>query len=208
VDLRAREQKRQRRFLHEYYADVFAVYTMGPAYAYTCLLLRFDPKTAYKDGGEHPSYQKRAHVILRTLEEMNNVKGSSGHYSGIIKKLDSWWKESVEAAKPEGSPPPDETLMLLEGFVDELHVKFDRKIHHVRYSGWPQAIKLSNRLTGQYPALSPGDKLRDVLNATWKCRIDASDGNKRGDARALADRAKALCEEIVDRGRENPKSAV
>ncbi len=53
--------------LEEYFADAFASVTLGPAYACTCLLLRFDPADAGAVGGDHPADRDRAHVILAVL---------------------------------------------------------------------------------------------------------------------------------------------
>jgi hypothetical protein len=214
--VRTYERERRRRFLHEYYADVFAVYTMGPAYAYTCLLLRFDPKTAYRDGEEHPSYEKRAHVILQTLEKMNAFQ-DSGYYSGIIEYLCSSWQRSVKAARPSGQSASNETLWRLEELVDELHVRLSERMPYARYSGWPRAFGLSRRLTDQNSTLASESednlrdvlaaaKLRDVLNAAWRCRINAQDGDQGGDD-DVGRLAKALCKEIVTRPPQGPKRA-
>lgn len=195
--LKLYEQK-QRMFLHEYYADIFATYALGPAYAYTCLLLRFDPQTAYEDWRAHPSAQKRAHAILKTLEEMD--RDSAGHYSdaGIIEDLPSWWQSSLEAACPKGQPAKTEPI---EDLVAELYYRLREKMPEVRYDGWPRAARLSRRLTNQNStqALRDGDTLRDALNAAWRCRIWNNDD--------LDDSAKALCEKVV-LSDQVPKDAV
>ncbi len=53
------EQETQRgwnpRHVHELSADVFATYTLGPAYAFTCIVGRFDPSNAYYTWPGSPS---------------------------------------------------------------------------------------------------------------------------------------------------------
>jgi hypothetical protein len=198
---RRAQEDRRRLFLHEYYADSFATYALGPAYAYTCLLLRFDPKAAYTDGQEHPSYQKRAHAILQTLEEMNKVEGSEGRYTGIIKNFRLCWEKSVEEARPPEQPATDRDLYRLEKLVETLHHRLGTKIYRVRYCGWSQAARISGRLADQQQAHfpQPGDKLRDVLNGAWRYRTNPPDG-KRQDDEKLGSSAKSLCEKIVSQG--------
>jgi hypothetical protein len=201
------QENRRRMFLHEYYADCFATYALGPAYAYTCLLLRFDPKAAFTDGQEHPSYQKRAHVILQTLEEMNKVKGSKGRYTGIIKNFRCWWQKSVEGASPPEQPATGKDLYRLEKLVKTLHHRLETKMYGIRYCGWTRAAKIANRLANQQSALplQPGDKLRDVLNGAWRCRTNPPDGKRQNDE-ILSSSAKSLCERIVSQ--RNYKTAL
>jgi hypothetical protein len=207
---KAQEQKRLM-FLHEYYADIFATYVLGPAYAYTCLLLRFDPRTAYKDWSQHPSAQKRAHAILKTLEEMNKVKDSKEDYIGLIKNLRTWWKKSIEQAHPCcEQPAPYETLWRLEELVETLHDRMGTRMPYVRYGGWPRVSRLHERMKDQQPAqaLKPENKLRDVLNAVWLRRINVPDGCQRANNDVLDNQARTLCERIVNRPPRNPKATV
>jgi hypothetical protein len=180
---------------------------MGPAYAYTCLLLRFDPKTAYKDGQAHPSYEKRAYAILQTLEEMDKSEDSRGLYSGILKNLRSWWTSSVKAARPAGLPTSDDKLYRLEKLVTQLHYRLYSKMPRVQYSGWPQAARISRQLADQQSeaAMVHGLKLRDVLNGAWRCRTNPP-GGKHQNGDNLSKSAKDLCEWIVTE--QEPKAAV
>jgi len=67
-------------WLEEYFADVFATFALGPAYGFTCLLLRFDPASAYQQlDNNHPVYARRVHVILQTLLRMDREHDTRGH---------------------------------------------------------------------------------------------------------------------------------
>jgi hypothetical protein len=87
-------------FLPEYFADVFATYTMGPSYACVCVVLRFDQGVANYASEKHPSADKRVHAVLRTLEKMD--RGSiPPQYTYICNELRRFWRDGVSAAFQE-----------------------------------------------------------------------------------------------------------
>src|SRR5262249_16861778 len=72
--------------IHEFLADAFATYTMGPAYACSAILLRLHPLIDAKDG--RPSDAQRAHVILSMLKWMNDKAPiTDPPYISIISRL-------------------------------------------------------------------------------------------------------------------------
>ena len=58
--------------INEYFADLFAVWALGPAYGCTCILGRFNPSGyPFADGYTHPGDGHRAHAILWALKQMD-----------------------------------------------------------------------------------------------------------------------------------------
>jgi hypothetical protein len=89
----------QRAHMEELFADLFATYVLGPAYACTCILLRWNAGTAYKDREKHPSIAKRVDWILKVLERMNeNESGGEPTFWRIAKELRKSWDESLRVA--------------------------------------------------------------------------------------------------------------
>jgi hypothetical protein len=185
------------RLLHEQFADLFAAYALGLAFACTCILLHFDPGTADRDGREHPADAKRAHFILQALDKMDKTDVARPQL-GIIEHLRTLWRQSLEAVgKPEPLAP--EIIGQLNNRLDELYVRVvDRRLAGVRYTGWSQASLLSAELLsdkGAAQVLADFDSkitLPDVLNAAWLCRIQHWDRDIQ-----ISEKALNLCLEIV-----------
>lgn len=186
------------RYLHEYYADLFATYALGPAYAYTCLLLRFDPVKADIDGDTHPRASMRAHLILTMLEQMNAAGRPAGAWTGLIKNLRAWWQANLAAAKPHRASPSEDMMFLLESLAEELHTRLLQRLPNVRYNGWACANRLRAALLpgGASRSLERNTTLADVLNAAWLCRINTQN-NAFDEIDAIGEEARRRCLEIV-----------
>jgi hypothetical protein len=160
--------------LGEYFADLFATYSMGPAYACTCILLNFTPFMG--DSREHPADAKRAFFLLRALEKMNKTEQRFGV---VIKPLREVWQRNLSAANVE--EPEMYVKQNLDSTLDMFLTSIlDPKYNTVRYKGWALADILSSKIDsmtsdsvvnsfGEFVA--KGVTLRDVLNAAWICRI-------------------------------------
>ena len=116
------------RHMDEFFADVFATYTLGPAFACDVVLLQFQPAEAYLARGAHPSHQERARVILQTLTEMNR-KGA-GAFGGALQQLERAWGGAVAAcgAQPADAPAFEKQLAQslswgrkIHGFIDKFY---------------------------------------------------------------------------------------
>jgi hypothetical protein len=190
------------RFLHEQFADLFAVYAMGPAFACTCILLHFDPMRAYEDGEEHPADAKRVHFILKALEEMDKAS-MPPIYIGIIDTLRKLWQRSLTSAgKPEKLSPDIENQ--LNERLDKFYVRVIKKrLIGVEYKGWPLAGVLSPELLSDKDVTQVLANykvtLLDVLNAAWLCRIRhwSEDGSR------ISQKSLKLCLEIVQQRRNS-----
>jgi hypothetical protein len=189
---------------HEYFADAFAVYLAGPAYACACLLLRFDPGTPDSDGPTHPSYAKRAYLMARTLEKMDQADATT-FYVGVVRQLRERWRESmVEAAADSQRIAGLESAVAAdaEPTVGEMWELLQATVPTQRYGGMAAAQAIKPALLGGSPT-SPGAAggslltLADALNAAWLCRLDHWDDDRDATA-TIAASAHQMCLAIAD----------
>jgi hypothetical protein len=178
---------RIRAFVHEFFADVFATYALGPAYACTCVILRLDPLGADREEERHPSALRRAHAIFRTLDAMNaSAGGLVPPFAKVTRVLRDAWDASLQGAGTDGRLDPQHAARL-DLFLDELLDLLRRELPGVRYDrlAWLRAERLADEMSrgGSAPAsLAPGDGIADVLNAAWLARL----GVGEEDAQRLA----------------------
>jgi hypothetical protein len=169
--------------VHEFLADAFATYTMGPAYACSAILLRLNPGMAAQEGT--PSDAQRAHVILSMLEWANSSLPLVDPYEKVIKELRGYWYETLSRVNPNGK-----LSAACETRLSELSSDFGKKAGRetlrktalypqtgdregwIRAQAW--AKEWLDKLTAnEAPENQPvtSENLRDVLNATWFCRL-------------------------------------
>lgn len=189
--------------LKELFSDIFAAYALGPAYACSCLLLRFNPQddAACEDNATHPSQAKRAHAILKTLEQTS--RGITGDpYKKIIANLSALWATNLQAAGQLQHLMPDE-IGPFEYELRPLYNVVAKFLSTVRYAGWERAAELRAALDSEpaaaAAALQPGDTIADVLNAAWLLRLSQDKENSSQVLRVQA-RAAALCRQIMEWG--------
>lgn len=203
-ELQKIKNQKGRAFLHEHFADLFATYTLGPAFACTCILLRFDPIKAFEDTKEHPGHAKRFYVIRKTLEKMN-----LGPYQGIVTHLDRIWQQSLRAVGLREQLAQENALQLDNKF-DILYDLVITELATIQYKSVPRAYRLSRILsttdaeTEQIVQAAskqePEHTLVDILNAAWICRIEIDDRDSKR-LPQIGKIAVRLCEEIIHRKR-------
>jgi hypothetical protein len=184
--------------LHEQFADVFATYVLGPAYAYTCLFLRFSAATASCASPTHPSAVSRAHIILRTLGRLNT---GSKPFTGSIELLRTAWNAAVTSLGQKATIETPDELNALNARADMLYDLVDRAAPTARYSNWQKAATLSAQICSASepgaadPPDDPDTTIIDVLNGAWQARLASqSDPHKRVGSVAMR-----LCEKIAKR---------
>lgn len=189
-----------RLYLHEVMADVFATYTLGPAYACSCLLGRFDPTNAHEEGAKHPSDSKRSYAILRTLEQLDGNK--PGTFTSLAGSLQSVWNDSLKLC---GSPTSLKEKIGAAGLQDLdqqvvlLFKKLDDRLKHRRYSS--EDWKRCEDLVKELAANKTIDNVHrwciaDVLNAAWYARtIEMDQGNRK--IEQLGHRALEMCKVLA-----------
>lgn len=188
--------------LQEHFADAFATFAVGPAYAAACLLLRFDPSRASEPpapGSRHPAASARAATILHVLREMDRAEGKLvPAYGPIVRRLEEAWRAS-EASARDGSGAPA-AAPAGQADADRLYEVLRVSLAGVRYDGWPRVASLAADLAGDAdlarPArVEPSHRIADVLNAAWLWRVEQS--RQPGELIRVGERALALCRQLA-----------
>jgi hypothetical protein len=190
---------------HEYFADAFAVYLAGPAYACACLLLRFDPGVPNSDGPTHPSYAKRAYLMARTLEKMDQADATT-FYVGVVRQLRERWRASMTEAAADGQPIAElEAAVAAEAepTVAAMWELLQATVPTQRYGGMAaaQTVKAALFSGSPTPPHAVGGSpvtLTDALNAAWLSRLDHWDDDRDATA-TIAASAHQMCLAIADR---------
>jgi hypothetical protein len=183
------DQEKWRFWLNELFADAFATYCVGPCYAASALLLRFDVAQACNgDQSTHPSCAARAAAILEILREMN--RGEQAPYTTAINALEAQWLDLLgfaEKGNCKGEWVPEMAYQLYDVV---------RKVARgAQYDNWSYADRtLQYVLTD--PAKNPEGRFSacDVLNAAWLARAGG------GDPVTISARALQLWQERVAGG--------
>jgi hypothetical protein len=156
-------------YVDELFADVFATYALGPAFAFSTILLRFDPLTSTIDlDGKHPSYAIRTFAILRTLRRMNVAAGRVGQLADAIQLLESSWKSACKAAGT--NPLPRESDQdWIDGQVSTIHGVLRDSEPGLEFDGWETARLNANLLLAATadPASATALSIVQLLNAAW-----------------------------------------
>jgi hypothetical protein len=160
-------------YLEEYFADVFATFVMGPAYALTCVLLRFDPACANcEEDRKHPSYNKRVHAILQTLSRMNSEKDTKGQFKDAVCVLTNFWNQALASAKQSAAIPAEERQQV-DSLVFSFYEMLKRGAPNARFNCWTSAKLKQPWLSAvQPPAVNAANfKISELLNSAWLCRL-------------------------------------
>jgi hypothetical protein len=174
-DRTADAEKRWRRWLSEFYADAFGVYTLGPSFTASALLTRFDVAGADRSSDEHPSYAARASLILRMLERMDE------RFGDIHRQLADLWQDMLASARVTASKDGEfEATAQLEAVLRT-------SAPDARYNSWSVADE-DLRFAVEKPARAPRKpfSVRDLMNAAWRARLAG------GDPVAISDRVREL----------------
>jgi hypothetical protein len=164
------EREKWRFWLNELFADAFATYCVGPCYAASALLLRFDVAQAC-DGDQrtHPSSAARAVAILEILREMNREAQDS--YTTAINVLERQWMDLLgfaEKGNCRGEWVPE--------MAYQLHQIVRKVARRVQYENWRYADEsLQYVLTDPTKAPEQRFTARDLLNAAWLARAGGGD---------------------------------
>jgi len=190
--------------LNEHFADLFATYSLGPAFACSFILSRLNPIHAHSEQATHPTHAKRVHSVFWMLEEMNRLGGFQKPYRGLIDALQSLWEESLKESGQEISLP-DAEVSRQEGRLAELHDLLERTTPPqlaYQIGDWQRSQVIDDALRAPHwePAgvdLGEGSR-RDVLNAAWLGRLRL-DGGSDWEAMDVAKRARKLYQLVPPR---------
>lgn len=171
----------------EYFADVFASYTIGPAYAAAFMFLRVNPCTAGIVTLTHPSAIQRVHAIFRTLERAAAARpGMGSALQAFVVEMRTTWDGMLEAA---GEPRDPRAASAVRAQAEEdahelLQLLTENTPESLAFgpAEWARATALGAALSVDPavdfdpPGAVPGGTTRrEVLNAAWFARMSVSD---------------------------------
>jgi hypothetical protein len=201
--------------LNELFADVFATWTAGPAYACSLLMLRLD--RARPDDGtfQHPPPSSRVMAVLRTLCRTDEVQDSYLRSNTVLaNRLESWWAANTGRAAPMTTlstllPHLAPTLVnhrTVERRLDAVLGIVEHDLADARHRMTDAARRIEDELTeldGRgVPTAAPGARVLDVLTAAWRARTRLEP--KVSEA-TLTRRAEALCLQIAQSSSPKPR---
>jgi len=187
------------RLLQDCLADVYATYSMGPAYVAAALLLHLFT--------HRPRDQRRAEAILRTAFRIKRGEPAVQRQAcwDIVDKLADAWYGQLSGAERGGDastrPEPGTGLPPeIEGWVDALHNTLEKR-EKLRYRE-AQWLEVKDEWL---PALKEGKPIRlgqlqgyrHVLHAVWQARIEiCGEPNAWELTDFLSKEALRVCEQI------------
>jgi hypothetical protein len=178
------------------FADIFATYTLGPAYACAAILLRFEPHHVLAVGDD-PSDIDRAWLILKVLDSLgqpgswNDDAEQPDSYFETVRTLRDLWEEAVVSLASQGvsAEPRADERPGIQRFLDETWgVLIDSSQFHPfsgvrleaakRRDRWGEAEKLVDYLllpqapgeAAQTPDLRRQNVI-ELLTAAWRARL-------------------------------------
>lgn len=200
-------------FLNVLLADAFAAYAMGPAYAFSVVLLRLSPVNAFQERKGQPADARRACVIFKMLDKMNSERGEP--FGNAVQELEKDWGTTLSILCPEvGFEEYDSRC--LSNLATDAWTLLTKMLPELEYptqswsDGWSMARAWSEHwgkdLKDNKQELSLPDsvsfsnklQLRDAINAAWLCRRKHPDQVDK-----IANAAKDLCQTIVNPPKQN-----
>ena len=174
---------------HELLADIFAVFAIGPAYAYASLLLRPDPRLTGAESRTHPSWSERYFVIVETLRRITRHGGAT---AAIVRDVAAR-SEEIRALASRPAAPDTKALKSL---VSRFYPLLDGGLRGVRYETFVEAQKVEAALADDAEGLgaAPGVRMADILNAAWLARIGELENDER--TATIEARARQACEAL------------
>jgi nucleoside phosphorylase len=171
------DEGRKRAHLHDYFADMFATYVMGPSFALAALILRFDVVSAFEDRNLlHPSYAMRAAAILATLQRMNREAPTDRAFVGAIDFLSTHWLNLLHSAElTDATERMEQASNSVQEIVDHLYFSVLRlAVRKARYVTWDivEQVWDNEVITSSGGEENQGTyQIRDLLNAAWLVRV-------------------------------------
>jgi hypothetical protein len=160
---------------NELFADVYATYALGPAFAFTAIRLRFDPRRT-RPTSRHPSDHDRVWAVCTTLEHLGD-RPAGRMVAGQAIQVGEEWAAAVAAAgvgtasavvadsaADRATATPEVPSALAAQVVPSFLDLLDRRVGAGRYETFSRAMQLSEAAPDDRPAAS---SLADGLNAAW-----------------------------------------
>lgn len=151
-------------WVEELFADAFATWTIGPAYALTCVSFSFDPLLANIPSTTHPCNSLRVDLMSALLSRSINSDERS-----VATMIAGCWESLVSASEADPATSETETRATAQ-LVEACLTVLDR-LPEASYSSQSEAGRLSFNLSAENLKLDT--EIRDVINAAWLARLRA-----------------------------------
>ncbi len=193
-------------YAEEVWADTFAAYVCGPAYALAALT-RFDPAVAHTHPSPtHPAATMRAAAILATLEHSQEAWQRGGSTAGSLRPLialaTSVWQARLRAVGVDTEADTEPAAKMREQgarLAGEFVQLLDRQSVAARYVNARAAGYVRGWLVGG-GACPAQCSLLDVLNGAWWARAEPAPDGGAASPEEIADAAYTICANIQHRG--------
>jgi hypothetical protein len=192
--------------LHEFFADAFATYAVGPAYPAVCLCLRFDVTAPHTAHFAHPSPFSRARVMIQALARKDRDRPISHPFSDLASFLSSTWSNAVGATGGVAELS-DERASVLDDIEDSIFAILQGTLEpaaNYTMTSWLLAQQIAAALESgdatSGPSIGESTMVADVLNGAWAYRL----GDANLSVASVTDagnQAAKLCEDIAERRR-------
>lgn len=159
--------------IQEYFADVFAIYTLGPAYAAALILLRMNPSDAYTETATHPSGAARVHGILWMLDKMDEGGAARlrSPFRDVTGSLRGLWETSLEAAGQPTALSAPAVALVMQRMTELFEMLVDTTPQRLQFS-WADWLRAQGMAADLATKTLPEQLTRrDVLNAAWLARL-------------------------------------
>jgi hypothetical protein len=151
----------------ELFADVFAAYCTGPAFA-AALMSRAVPAGAWETAGDHPSWGARMRAVLRTHSRLGElVPAVNRNLSWIVGWITEEWESAQRAAGRAEIPMP--LGAIVDAFTDGAIEVMGLTGSTALFQG-EDILETGELLREGIPPDGEVD-LRTVLNAAWAERL-------------------------------------
>jgi hypothetical protein len=139
------------------------------------------------------------YLILKTLEKMNGPDGAIFQpYKDKIQEMTTFWMQSLVAVGELDSLAPALTNQL-DTQHEQIYKLVTDYMPDAQYKSWLRALQLIDQLqptNNKAPVSQPGDRIPDVLNAAWLCRIQHWQEGPYV-AYRIGERAVDLCRQLI-----------
>jgi hypothetical protein len=183
-----------RSHLLELFADVYATWVVGPAYLAALMALRLDPGRAMVSTVQHPAAAARVTACLATVDRLDPAAGLFHPHRKAAQRLAQDWDSRVRGA-PGATRRLGRDYETVERRLPELldicaRQAGDARVDPARLPTWADRLR-----PGVRPRVEPGDRVVDVVSATWRSRTLKPP--QPGELPNLAATALAACTQIA-----------
>lgn len=156
-----------RSHLFELFADVYATWTIGPAYIAALTTLRLDPTSAYDGTQRHPPPDVRVTSALSVLRAMDRPDELWHPYRSCITAIEQLWQSVIGRRHGAGRRDFDTGTRRLSDLLDLCRRALADAQHDPGgVASWERGLRGADPLEPL-----PGDRVTDAVAALWRIRL-------------------------------------